>query len=270
MSGAADFGSRDATSAQKGFRFTTDGLTAGADYRLTPQLAVGAGLGYGHDSSRVGHDGTKSQADSYSASLYASYQPMEKVFIDALAGYGLLDYSTRRHVTATGDLVRGDRDGDQLFAALTASLEHRRGPLMISPYGRVGATRSQLDRFSETSGGPYALTYRSQTVRTLTGTLGLRGDYKYEMSFGQVAPRFRVEYAHDFQSPGVARLNYADWINGPTYSLKEDRAERNETRLELGVDVLVEGGVRIGVDFDSTLSAHTDSQGLRLSIDTSF
>ncbi|MGH1560941.1 autotransporter outer membrane beta-barrel domain-containing protein [Caulobacter segnis] len=160
MSGAADFGSRDASSAQKGFRFTTDGLTAGVDYRLSPSLAVGAGLGYAHDSSRVGHDGTKSQADGYSASLYASYQPAEKVFIDALAGYGALDYKTRRYVTATGEFARGGRDGDQLFAAMTASLEHRRGPLMISPYGRVGVTRSQLDRFSETGGGPYALTYQ--------------------------------------------------------------------------------------------------------------
>ncbi|HJV43966.1 putative Ig domain-containing protein, partial [Caulobacter sp.] len=270
MSGAADFGSRDATSAQKGFRFTTDGLTAGVDYRPAPGLAVGVGVGYGHDSSRVGHDGTKSQADGYSASLYASYQPMEKVFIDALAGYGSLDYKTRRYVTATKELVHGDRGGDQLFAALTASLEQRRGPWMISPYGRIGVTRSKLDRFSETGGGPYALTYQSQTLRTLTGTLGLRGDYRYEVSFGQVAPRFRVEYAHDFESPGDVRLNYADWLNGPTYRLKEDRADRNETRLELGVDILTEGGLRMGVDFDNTLSANTDSRGLRVSVSTSF
>jgi len=270
MSGAVDFGSRDATSAQKGFRFTTDGLTAGADYRLSPSLAVGASVGYGHDSSRVGHDGTKSQADGYSASLYASYQPMDKVFFDALAGYGSLDYKSRRFVTATGELVRGDRSGDQLFAALTASLEQRRGPWMISPYGRIGVTRSKLDRFSETSGGPYALTYQSQTLRTLTGTLGLRGDYRYDVSFGQVAPRFRVEYAHDFESPGDVRLNYADWINGPTYRLKEDRADRNETRLELGVDILIENGLRMGIDFDSTLSANTDSQGLKVSIGAPF
>lgn len=270
MSGAADFGSRDATSAQKGFRFTTDGLTAGADYRVSPSLAVGAGLGYGHDSSRVGHDGTKSRADGYSASVYASYQPAEKVFVDALAGYGALKYKTRRYVTATRELVQGDRDGDQLFAALTASLEHRRGPLMISPYGRIGVTRSRLDSFSETSGGPYALTYQSQIVRTLTGTLGLRGDYKYDLSFGQVAPRFRLEYAHDFESPGDARLNYADWLDGPTYRLKDDRADRSQARLELGVDILTKDGLRIGVDFDNTVSPHTDSQGLRVIMGTPF
>ncbi|MGH1560942.1 hypothetical protein ACRAWD_31015 [Caulobacter segnis] len=33
----------------------------------------------------------------------------------------------------------------------------------------------------------------------LTGALGLRGEYAYDLSFGRLAPRFRVEYAHDFE-----------------------------------------------------------------------
>ncbi|MBO9707868.1 MAG: autotransporter domain-containing protein [Caulobacter sp.] len=271
VAGSADFGMRDTTGAQSGFRFTTDGLTAGVDYRVNDRVAVGAGLGYGHDSSRIGHDGSKSQAESYSGGVYASVQPTAGLFIDGVAGYGSLDFKTRRYVSALDELVHGDRDGHQVFASVTAGYEHRAKDYTISPYGRIGTTRSRLDAFTEVGGGPYGLTYQSQTVNTVTGTLGMRGDYTRQVSFGQVVPRFRVEYAHDFEGTGAARLNYADWAGGPTYRLMVDGVDRDQGRVELGVDFLVEkSGLRIGVDFANTVSRNGDSQGLRLSVSSGF
>lgn len=269
-SGSADFGMRDAIGSQSGFRFTTDGLTAGADYRVGPNLAVGFGLGYGRDSSRIGKAGTKSRAQGYSGGLYASFQPGEAMFIDGLIGAGTLDFDTRRHETVTGQFVTGDRDGDQMFAALTFGMEKRRATSMLSPYGRIAFSRSDLNAFTEVGGGSYGLTYHDQTVRSLTGTLGLRGEFSRKVSAGLLSPRFRVEYSHDFEGGEDARISYADWINGPVYRLAVNPTDRNQVRLELGADLKIHSGLTLGLDFDNSVSKDSNSQGLRLTIQSPF
>lgn len=268
--GAADFGMRDAVGSQSGFRFTTDGLTAGVDYRVNPQFAFGVGLGYGRDSSRIGKSGTKSKAQSYSGGVYASLQPGEKTFVDGVLGYGTLDFDTRRYVTSTGELVRGERDGDQVFAALTFGFEHRTPASLLSPYGRVAFSRSQLNAFAETGGGPYGLTYHDQTVRSLTGTLGLRGEFNRKVSAGLLSPRFRVEYSHDFEDANDALLSYTDWLGGPIYRLAVDPIDRDQLRLELGADLTIRSGLRIGVDFDNMIAKDSDSQGVRITVQSPF
>ncbi|MFT4254491.1 MAG: putative Ig domain-containing protein, partial [Caulobacter sp.] len=235
--GSADFGMRDTVGSQSGFRFTTDGLTAGVDYRVNPKFAFGLGVGYGRDSSKVGKNGTKSRAESYSAGLYASLQPGEKTFIDGVVGLGTLDFDSRRYVTTTGELVTGQRDGDQVFLALTFGYEHRTPTSLLSPYGRMAYSRSVLDAYSENGGGPYGLTYHEQTVRSLTGTLGLRGEFTRKTAAGLLAPRFRVEYSHDFEKAADAMLSYTDWVGGPTYRLAVDPIDRDQLRLELGADL---------------------------------
>lgn len=268
--GSADFGMRDAVGSQSGFRFTTDGLTAGVDYRVNSDFAFGLGVGYGRDSSRVGKSGTKSRAESYSAGLYASLKTGEKTFLDGVIGYGTLNFDTRRYVTTTGELVNGERDGDQVFAALTFGMEQRTPTSLLSPYGRFAFSRSQLDAFSEVGGGPYGLTYHAQTVNSLTGTLGLRGEFIRKTAAGLLAPRFRVEYSHDFEKANDALLNYTDWVGGPTYRLTVDPIDRNQLRLELGADLTIKNGIRFGLDFDNMVTKDSDSQGVRLSIQSPF
>lgn len=269
-SGSADFGMRNALGSQSGFRFTTDGLTAGADYRVGPNLAIGFGLGYGRDSSRIGKLGTKSRAQGYSGGLYASFLPAEAAFIDGLIGAGTLDFDTRRHETVSGNFVTGDRDGDQIFAALTFGMERRRPTSLISPYGRIAFSRSDLNAFTEVGGGSYGLTYLDQTVRSLTGTLGLRGQFSRKVSAGLLSPRFRVEYSHDFEGGEAARISYADWMDGPVYRLAVDPTDRNQVRLELGADLTIRSGLTLGLDFDNSLSKDSNSQGLRLTIQSPF
>ncbi len=268
--GSADFGMRDAVGSQSGFRFTTDGLTGGVDYRVNEDFAFGLGLGYGRDSSRVGKSGTKSKAESYSAGFYASLKTGEKTFIDGVLGYGTLDFDTRRYVTSTGELVNGERDGDQVFAALTFGMEQRTQTSLLSPYGRVAFSRSNLDKFSEDGGGPFGLTYHAQTVKSLTGTLGLRGEFLRKTAAGLLAPRFRVEYSHDFEKANDALLNYTDWVGGPTYRLTVDPIDRDQLRLELGADLTIKNGIRFGLDFDNMVTKDSDSQGVRLSIQSPF
>ncbi|WP_332676496.1 putative Ig domain-containing protein [Brevundimonas sp.] len=268
--GGIDFGQRDATTGQQGVEFDTDGLTAGADLRVSDQFVLGASVGWGHDESRIGDDGTRSDSDGYSYAVYGSYQPGARFFIDGLLGYGTLNFDSRRYITASGDFAYGERDGSQWFGAVTGGWDIRDGRRLLSPYGRLTATQSDLGAYSETTGGVYALAYESQTARTLTGTFGLRSAWSFLTSFGEVVPRFRLEYSHDFQGSDRANLFYVDWVDGPVYGVDVDPMDQNRVLGGVGLDVLTLAGSRFSFEYEVSVGNGSEQHQVRLLIQSRF
>ncbi len=271
VSGAATFGQADARRDRKGFKFSTDGLTIGVDERLGETLVLGGAVGWATDASRIGDNGTRSEADAWSASLYGSWQPARQAYLDVVVGYGKLDFDSRRYVTASGDFAYGRRDGDQWFGAVTAGWDFRdpRG-VHLTPYGRMEATRSVLGSFTEEGGGAYALAYDRQTARTLTGAFGLRGDYAVKTRLGQAQPSFRIEYSYDLQGSGSQLIRYTDWLDGAVYSLDASPLDRNRILYGLDIDLLRRSGMRLGLGYEGSLSDDQTSGSIRAKLQTPF
>lgn len=108
----------DSDDGNTSLEHTLIGVSSGADYRLTPKFITGLGLGYGRDVTNVGDNGTESRAKAYSVAAYGSDRPEPDLFVDGLAGYSSLDFDSKRYV--------------------------------ISPFGKLSSSRSNLDMFTET------------------------------------------------------------------------------------------------------------------------
>jgi outer membrane autotransporter protein len=167
--GVVYFGFNNAGAQRSGFRFTTPGITAGVDYRISDRFSIGAGGGYGHDSTDIGSDSTKSTGDSYSFAVYGSYRPQPAFFVDGLAGFGSLNFNSRRWDTGASAFAVGQRDGRETFASLSAGYERRTDTWLISPYARMSYSQATLDAFNESGAGTDSLTYFGQTVTTVSG-----------------------------------------------------------------------------------------------------
>ncbi|MCW4462037.1 putative Ig domain-containing protein [Sphingomonas sp. BT-65] len=269
-SGSINWGQRDPNDYSAGYQFTTDGITFGLDYRLSDSFVAGVAAGYAHDDTRIGEDATRSRAESYSGTLYASFHPGGGIFLDGLAGYGGLSFRSQRYVVPLSALARGERDGHQWFGSLTAGYDYRDGPLHLVPYGRIEVTRSTLGAFTEHGTGPYDLHYALQTADTLTGVASLRGDYRIPARFGFVVPRFRVEYSHDFEGSTRALLSYADWVGGPTYSFEGLTLARDRVLIGGGFDVLVGERLKLGLDYEGLLQSGGEANRVILSIALGF
>lgn len=262
--GTVDFGFANAGTQRSGFRFTTGGVTAGVDYRFSDQLTLGLGFGYGRDSTDVGSAGTRSTADSFSVALYGSYRPQPSLFIDGVAGYGSLDFDSRRWVVDESAFASGKRDGHQIFASLSAGYEYRDQAWLISPYGRLSLSESTLDKFTETGAGFSALTYFGQTVTTVSGTLGLRTEYAKATRWGLFLPFARLEYQHDFSGQSAAGLAYADLAGaGPAYTVGNAPYGRDRFQVGLG-GKLRTGSLTFGLDYNVTFGMGGLQQGVRL------
>ncbi|MET3579039.1 uncharacterized protein with beta-barrel porin domain [Mesorhizobium robiniae] len=238
---------------------TLVGVSAGADYRFSPQLTAGLGFGYGRDVTDVGDNGTESHAKAISIAAYGSYRPVPGFFLDGLAGYSSLDFDSERYVTGTGDFASGTRSGDQIFASFSAGYEYRRDGLLISPYGRLSGSRSRLDGFTETGAGLDNLTFGEQEIDTLSGTLGLRLEKAMPMGWGVLTPRLRLEYTHDFEGSSRASMGYADLGTLP-YGFDVEAFSQDLLSVGLGFDAQMGDGWNFGMNYSTVVGTDGDSQ----------
>ncbi|MEA9825471.1 putative Ig domain-containing protein [Xanthomonas campestris pv. raphani] len=249
VGGAIRSGSLNRQANTNGVDFQTDGLSVGADYRLAPSLAVGAGLGWGRDDSDVGRNGSHSKATAYTMALYASFHPGKAFFFDTLVGYQLLSYDLRRFVTDDASMAEGSRDGKQWIASLSSGADLQRGNLQITPYARVDVARATLDGYVEDGIAPFALRYDDMDVATATGNLGLRLEWRRDVAWGRLTPQVRVEYQRDFQGRGDATLGYADIIGGPVYRTGQNAFDRNRLMVGIGAALLTEQGLSTRLEY---------------------
>ena len=267
IGGIAHFGTRGAREQRNGFDFSTSGVSIGADRRVGESFVVGAGLGLARDQADIGTDGSNSKARAFSGVVYGSYQPSPRTFVDALIGYGSLDFDSRRYVTAVDAFAQSDRKGQQMFASVAAGYEYRYNGVLVSPYARLDHSSDRLKQATESGAGQYALAYSSQTTPATQGALGLRAESVHDTDFGWAKPRARVEYRHNFQGERTTNISYADLGDASTFGLSSAAIARNTFVLGVGSDFIRRGGLTIGVDWQMQRASSGDSsQAIRLNL----
>ena len=258
------FGKRGALGRQGNLDFHTSGVTIAADRRFTDTFVAGFGLGYGHDKTDVGSNGTQLRARDLSLAFYGTYQPRPQVFIDAVLGWGKLYLHTDRFVAPINEFAHAKRRGEQVFGSLTAGYDYRRNQFLLSPYARLDHSIDRLGYVNETGAGSYALTYFGETIPSGDLALGLRGESTHVMNFGLALPRFRVEYLRDLGSNRQAQVAYADLV-AQRYTLVPETVSRNSLLLALGSDFLFRNGVTFGVDYEYQRGSKKErNQAIRL------
>jgi methionine-rich copper-binding protein CopC/uncharacterized protein YhjY with autotransporter beta-barrel domain len=229
-----------------GSDFQVDGITVGIDKRVTPSLAAGIALRVAQEDDDIGST-TSIDTDSYSATAYGSYAVTDDSYIQAALGYSDIDISSKR-LSNTGE-VTGDRNADQIYMSLSLTHRYDYMGFTLLPYGSFDGSYSTLDTYSET-GSNLALTYHEQTIKSLSATLGLRGSYFIEESYGLFVPRFNVNYQGDIKSDSDATVNYIS-IPSTTFSQSYDANASSSWLLGLGLDYHYENLV-FSADYERT------------------
>jgi len=269
--GAVNFGKMQPGSSDDGIDFTTSGLSMGADKQVTEKLALGAGVGYGHDVSDIGQHTSRSTVDSYNVAFYGSYRPAESVYVDALVGYQWLSFDARRYVTDNGNTVHGSRDGKQWFASFSTGYQHSTEGMMLTPYGRLDIARANLEGYTETGDAIYSLKYQGQDVNTSTATVGVLAQWTAKRDYGTWAPQLRAEFGHDLQGSSQATMRYADLLNGPSYQATLQSQSRNHTMLGAGVALQTLHGWMLRFEYQNYLdNTSRDNQSILLGIEKKF
>ena len=252
--------------------FTTLGLSAGIDYRLSPTAIAGVGIGYGNDRSDIGDNKTRSDADAIGIATYLSLNVAPQVFVDGLVGYNRISFDSRRYITGSNDdYAKGSRDADQLFASLTTSYEYRQGPLSLTPYGRLNASTTRMDAFRESGGGIYGLSYDEQRQQNFTSFIGLRTGYDVPTRLGVMTPKVGLAWGHNFSGSSDYKMRYTDQgDDGILYRFKPDPLDSDFANLDLGLDFNLGQTWQMGFSYKTALGSDERSDTFRIGVNGKF
>ncbi len=257
--GSVSFGSLDEDGEVK-LDHTTLGLTLGMDYAFGDRLISGLAIGYSHDKTDVGSNGSEVEGDGYTAALYASYLLRPNVFVEGMLGYTAIDFDTRRNTTE--GKVKGDRDGDQYFASIAVGYEWCKESFTLTPFTRFETAITRLDEYSE-RGNSMALRYGKQDIEMYTGSLGLTASRTFCLTWAELTPSAGAEYAYNFKDDSRVALGYADTATMP-YSFSATSVARNTVTATAGLEARFNRNFSLGLKYRGSFASHRDNHNISL------
>lgn len=288
VNGRGDFGSKDATGRESGFDFTTGGVTAGVDYRITNRAILGLAFGYASTSADLDNSGGNQDMKSYSASIYGTYYQSERFYVDGIASIGRNNFDSTRNVryqiptspgstdiTTVNQSFAASNDGLQYSFSLGAGYDLHRGGLTFGPYARLSYVRAEIDGFDESPSGPtpgngWAVHVNDLGIESLTTSLGGQTSYAISHSWGVLVPQGRLEWVHEFKRDSrLLTGNFIQDAGQVQFGLSTDEPSRDYANLGLGVSAVFAHGRSAFLNYErslgqSDITTNSITAGIRL------
>ncbi|RIQ36758.1 autotransporter domain-containing protein, partial [Bordetella avium] len=225
-----------------GMRASNYGLYIGADHAIGKQWRLGAAVGYSNTHVNINNRSASGSIDNYSLSLYGGRgwdAGNGRLNLMLGTAYTWHDIGTSRNMAAA--LLPETLTAD--YGASTAQLFGEVGYLMplsskasVEPYLGLSWNNLRTRAFDE-SGGTAALSGQATNQHSLTTTLGLRSQWKYELGKTQGVLRAGVGYRNlsgDLTSRGKVAFN-----GSQSFSINGNAIARSTGLVEIGTDLAV-------------------------------
>jgi outer membrane autotransporter protein len=295
LNGTVRRGSQDESIYENGFDFRSNGITAGADYRLRDDLIVG--LAYGHSNGNTTFTDGTGRLDSRgnSISLYGTYYAGD-LYVDAIGTFGHISYNATRttfwSINPNSTQIPTNCVGSECYTDMSGSSGarqfafgtnigygfHYRG-LTFGPDAALDYTRVDVNSFVEgdiTQSG-MALAFDKQTGESLQLKAGGHLSYVINTRFAVILPHARAHYVHEFKDDQRAVAVHflddpsADTSSAPVsnFVIFTDRPDRSYFDWAAGLSAQFPYGISAFADYsslagESNVRTHELAFGIRL------
>ena len=234
-----------------------------------PELSghiVGVVLGIGKSDADTTNNSTV-DADSYSLSAYGVIRQDDKALAQAMMGYGRINVDKKR--VDGSDTLTGSHNANQFFTSLKAQKEAMSvGNFSMSPYGKIHASRTWYDGYSET-GGNTALTYGEQTIDSTVLSVGVDADYMIPINKGNIRPFMQFEYGADVSESSTVNMYYNNEITN--YQLELDNKADSNWKFVVGTDFYTEDEWDSSISYERTEAVNAGySDALAVKVELKF
>ncbi len=260
VNGGASDGSRDGTDNESGFDYSAWDLTAGADYRFSPNLFAGLSLGYTRSDSDLNDRAGGVDVTGYSASVFGTYYLPSNFYVDAIATVGRNEYDTVRRF-ALGPVAQGAEgrpDGREYALGVNAGYNITDGPWTLAFQGSMDYVNVRIAAYDESPTDPGApgsgslLAIERQRVESFTTEVAVQATYAWPVPFGVLLPTARLGWEHQHADDG--RLITASFLNDPgttRFSVRTDDPDRDYFNVGLGMSAQFTHGRSAFIFFES-------------------
>jgi outer membrane autotransporter protein len=242
---------------------TIAGGAVGADYKLTPALKIGAGLGYGGTTFGLDDGGGRGQIDHTQVALYADYA-MGPAYLDGTMGMAYGDGTTRRNVSLPGlpGQAAAHVTDTQLMGSLEAGYGLDLGGARLTPYAGLALGSVDQDAFTETGAGVLDLHVAKQSQSSVKSTLGARIGTDLDLGLALVTTDLSVAWAHEFAP--VGRGSNAAFVGAPTagFQVAGVKVPGDSALIGFGLATAVFANSSIYLHYDGDLAKGADSNAI--------
>jgi outer membrane autotransporter protein len=242
--GNYSFGEKETSRTSPSFDADQFSIVGGLDYRFSDSAVLGGSIAYGESSIEFTGEEGALDTESWAASLYGSVYAAKNFYFDGIVNVANSGYDAERNITyvdgtglVTADAT-GDTDGLTLSGGLSGGYDFLIGGLTVSPTLGVFYIDTTIDGFTEAGAGGLNLIYDEQKFESLTGNLGLRATFAWNLSWGVLLPHVRVDYVREFEDDvDVFGVRFAADPNAaatPPILVETDNPDQSYWRLAAG------------------------------------
>lgn len=259
LRGNYSLGSKDESSADRGFEADQWGLVSGIDYRVTSSSVIGLSVGYGRSQVDFKPAGTGELATSaLSAALYATMYSKSGFYVDAVLSWLHAGYDSVRRLAFTEGgtpvelTARGDTDGRTLGFAFAFGYDFNVRALTIAPNVGYHYLSARIDGFREFGAAGLDLEFADQSYASGTANAGLRISYAWKTKIGVIVPQARGDFIRELlderETFGVRFAN-DPFDDTPRMIMKTDVPDRSYWRLAGGFSAQFAHGISGFVEY---------------------
>lgn len=206
MKGFGSTATQGAQQANAGYDTTTYGTMVGYDVPLGPDTRAGFGLGYAATAISQQGTGSRTNADSYQASLYAGHRS-GAWFVNGDLSYGWNDYRGSRDIAFPGvnRTAASTYSGQDYTAFATTGFNIPLGGFTLTPLASLQYTLVDINGFTETGAGSIDLKVRSQRSDFLESGLGAKLSREFIHRDMLIVPEAHAKWLHELGNPQMTQ-----------------------------------------------------------------
>jgi outer membrane autotransporter protein len=249
---------------------TIAGGTVGADYKVLPNLRIGAGIGYGGTTFSLDDGGGRGQVDHTQFALYGDYT-MGAVYVDAMIGYAYGDGTTSRNVSLPGTTATANAHttDNQVLGSVEAGYSLPMAGVALTPF--VGLSFGSVDQngFVENGVGALNLRVRDQSASSVKSTVGARVTMDVPVGALLVTTDLSAGWAHEYAP--TSRSTVAAFAGAPAagFQVAGAKVPGDSAQIGFGLATAVFANTSLYAHYDGDLasgaSSNAVSAGLRFS-----
>ncbi len=262
LNGDGSFGDADSTQNQVGYSYHTAGLTAGADYRLTDNLVLGAAFNYLRTNATFVSTLGNADSQGYGGILYGTYH-IGRFHIDLNGGFTWNNYDITRNIVYAGvgpsftivnRVATGSPSGQEYNINFGLGYDFAVSGFTLTPYGRVEYLNLVTDSYTESGAIGLNLQVGGQRVQSLLTVLGGQASYAWSVPFGVLSPYVRAEWRHEYlNNPRSITAQFVNDPFGTAFFIPTDSPTRNYADVGGGLSAQFAKGISTFLSFDAIL-----------------
>jgi outer membrane autotransporter protein len=228
--------------------YTTGGVTAGSDYRINDNWAVGGLFSYGHTAITLDDNGSTARVDSYSPGIYATYAD-QGWYANGLFAYNYNSYGESRAIPVLGDSAHGSTAGNQYNGNLDGGYEFHNGNLTFGPTAALQYVHLDINSFTEAGGG--ALDINSENADSLRSRIGGQMRYNWSWYGGKVTatPYLAASWQHEYLDNSRGITSQFDGAGLGSFTVDTTDPDRDSAVITAGLDTQWNSAFNLFLDY---------------------